>query len=630
VKQPPAAPGGRPLREAARSRGVAPSYIDAWGRRRWTSGETLSAVLAALGEERQPSVEVVVAWDGALPASLPRRLTQPDVVLELETGGEVAPAAPAAEALPPGIHSLVSDPSGAAEVVGRVISAPRRGRPLAAGSWGVFAPTYALSDARRRPRGDLSALEHLGRITADWGGGVVATLPLLALPLTAGAAEAAGAAESPYSPVSRMWWDERVLDLRRLPEVATEAAALPAAIDARSPDAGELLDLGAQRLTEGGGERGAAYRSYLARTPAVTAFGRYRAATGEGGSVARSVYTQWATDTQLGEVAAALARRGCGLLLDLPVGCRPDGFDPLAHPGSFSVGVSIGAPPDRFFVKGQNWGLAPLDPHGERRAGYPVLRASLAHCLRHAKVLRIDHVMSFQRLWWVPEGAAADEGAYVSYPTDELLAVALLEGERAGASLVGEDLGTVTPALRRTLAAHQVAGTDVALFGIESAPTEPLRVRRGSVATVDTHDTATLAGFLEGDDVGLRLRLGLVDAGEATSAAELRRAVRAALERRLLAEGRIAGGGRPGPAEILAALLEELGESEAGLVVATLEDLWCERDPQNVPGTTTEHVNFSRPLARSLEQVENDPTLRAVLERLDRARQRKRSREFGE
>jgi 4-alpha-glucanotransferase len=552
-------------------------------------------VLAALGERPEDTPVVHVAWDGVL---LPAAAGPVD----LEDGGRAG----AGEALPPGFHRLAATGE-------TVVSAPRRVAPFPPASWGVFAPTYALRDRRRLPHGDLTALGALGRLTAELGGSYVATLPLLAKPVPRPGDPPA----SPYSPVSRMWWDEGFLDLQRLPEVAAEAVGVPPGATAHHASAERLLMAGAARVALDRGPRGQRFRSFLERRPDVRAWGVYRAG-GRAGGADRHVYAQWATDEQLGQVAARMGEAGCLLLLDLPVGCRPDGYDPRAFPASFATGASIGAPPDRFFLRGQDWGLAPLHPEGERSAGYPVLRAALAHALRHAGALRIDHVMGLQRLWWIPAGAPPAEGAYVSYPAEELLSVACLEACRAGVPLVGEDLGTVAPALRRLLAAHGIGGTDVAIFSMEDDPARPLSPRRGSMATVDTHDTATLAGWLAADDVAIRLRLGLLDEAGAVAAAERRADEVATLRRRLRADRRLAA--RAPAEEVAGALLEELGASDAGLVVATLEDLWGEREPQNVPGTVDEHANFSRPLARSLEEVSEDLHVRSVLRRLDQAR----------
>ena len=655
---------GRPLDRLAAARGVALSHLDAFDKEVRVSDESLIGVLQALGEDlstpeqageclerleasraarRRPPV--VVAWDGILACELP-----PGARLALEDGAETASLPGPGEPLPAGYHHLVAQDGDTL-----VISAPRRARPLADRSFGLFAPTYALFDGRDTPAGDLTSLERLGRFAGRLGAAYLATLPLLA---DFSATETPSASPSPYSPLTRLFWNEAYLDLERLPELAGEVrTADRPGPPPRLADVAEaaafvrpLLGVAAERLIAGGGPRLARFRAFQAERPGVLGYGTYRAAAEAAGAdrakwpdawnagdvlagrdvpdeaVLAHVYAQWATDEQLGEVAAAVAGAGCRLVLDLPVGSRSDGYDPWAFPSSFagtgaSAGrsASVGAPPDLFFSGGQDWGFRPLHPDGEREAGYPVVRAAFAHLLRHCGALRIDHVMGLQRLWWIPEGASPGDGAYVHYEVEELLAIACVEAARRNASLVGEDLGTVDRALREALAGHGVAGMHVAVFDLEARPGEPLAPRAGSVASVDTHDTATFAGWFDGTDVEDRLELGIVDEVGAAGERARRDEARELLVARLL-EARAIGAPDAPATEVHAALLEELGRSEAALVMVTLEDLWGEHDPQNVPGTTSEHLNFSRRLAVGLGELEGSERLLAPLERLRAAR----------
>ncbi|HTX01502.1 MAG TPA: 4-alpha-glucanotransferase, partial [Acidimicrobiales bacterium] len=236
----------------------------------------------------------------------------------------------------------------------------------------------------------------------------------------------------------------------------------------------------------------------------------------------------------------------------------------------------------------------------------------------------VDHVLGWSRLWWIPAGMPASAGAYVHYHLEELLAVACLESWRHGSRLIGEDLGTVEPALQRALRRHDVAGMRVAVFDLDASPDTPLSPPKTTVAYVDTHDTATFAGFLGGSEIDLRASLGLLGPAAARTARARRAGVRRAIEGRLLGK-RPRRGEQPALA-VLAALLEELGRSEAELVLVNLEDLWAEVDPHNVPGTTTEHANFARRLRRSTEDLACDGELLAVLGRLDAARRDRREK----
>ncbi len=680
----PAGPGD-PLERLAAARGVAVAYEDAFDTRRRVSPETLVAVLRALGEPiehpsdageclarhgREPESlpPVVVAWDGQLPAAFSRRLTGGAggassatatgarvhvraLKLTLEDGSDASEllgdviaggAGAARRTVPYGVHRLVLEDTSVL-----VISSPQRARPLEPHSWGVFAPTYALWDYQRAGSGDLSCLARLGAFAGSLGASYLATLPLLADYATA---DSPGAVASPYSPLSRMWWNEAYLDLARvegvdlssLPSSSQAADGLPGHADIAAAATAVRVGLASlfTRAHPGHGPLRAGYERFLRERPDVTRYGVYRAAARRAGidrsswpsrwragdirigddvdpaDVELHVCAQWLTDSQVEAAAATTRAAGCSLMLDLPVGCQPDGYDPWAFPSSFAGGsagesTSVGAPPDFFFSGGQDWGFRPLDPEGERRAGYPVVRSCLRHLLRHAGALRVDHVLGFQRLWWIPPGASAVDGTYVSYPTDELLALTCLEAWRHDASLIGEDLGTVDPAVRHLMSEHGVAGMSVAVFDLGASP-PLLTPPKGSCAFVDTHDTATFAGWLEGDDIATRLRLGLIDGGAARSERSGRATATRTLARRL--------GAMADCRALHAGVLEELGTSEAGVVIATLEDLWCERDPQNIPGTVGEHVNFARRLAHPLGAIETDTDVIEPLLRLDAAR----------
>jgi 4-alpha-glucanotransferase len=662
------------LHALARLRGVQLSYTDTWGRTQRASSSTLIGVLQALGEpisdaagaagalsahryraasSRAP--KVAVAWDGQLQPvhvrSPPRSAPTASLVLEDGTrtratvsAMRASPAGAmrathgvrAAGPLPPGVHCLELEFAGSQASAVTVISSPSVPSPGGERAWGVVAPTYALIDQRMRARGDLSSLGALTQLVGDLGGRYVATLPLLAAP---GATDDVNSAPSPYSPISRMWWDDSYLDLARLPELSGERGL------ADPSQRRSLLELGVCRLLGGRGARASSYRRYAREHPQLGHYATFRAAIEKAGAdwhrwpsawragtigraevspvaVSRHRYAQWATDEQIAEVAATAAGANCGLMLDLPIGCHANGYDPWAYPRSFASGAAVGAPPDTFFHAGQNWGLPPLDPARQREEGYVVLRGALRHCVRYADALRIDHVMGIRRLWWIPDGMAASEGAYVRYRADELLALAILEASRRGARLVGEDLGTVEPALRRMLRSHGVRGTDVALFDIIDAPSKPLLPRASSVALVDTHDTPTFAGWYDGTEIDDRQRLGLLSRSAAAAERRAGRVARSLLVKRLRDEGRLRAGSRPDAVAVVAVLLEELGESRAAIVLATLEDLWGEHDPQNIPGTTREHANFTRPLAKTIEEVAADQVVHVILARLDASRRR--------
>ncbi|MFW6200544.1 MAG: 1,4-alpha-glucan branching protein GlgB, partial [Gemmatimonadota bacterium] len=345
------------------------------------------------------------------------------------------------------------------------------------------------------------------------------------------------------------------------------------------------------------------------------------------------LYVQWLADRQMRRVRDARGERGPGLYLDLPVGCDPDGFDAWRHRDLFAEGISVGSPPDAFFGEGQDWGFPPLLPAAMERSGFAYTIACLGHHMRFADRLRLDHVMGLHRLFWIPRGMPATEGVYVRYPHEALYAVLCIESHRHRCAIVGEDLGTVPREVRRSMNRHRIDRMYVAQF--EGRPgRDPFlpTPRPRSLATVNTHDTATFTGFWTGIDIQDRVELDLLHPADA----EKERAERAVLRRkwvRFLEEvGEIGGRGsvltdpaetlegesRPGsaapgqpdgidwermPRAVLLGTLRHLARSRASLLLVNLEDLWLEERPQNVPGTGTAHPNFRRKARMNLEEI---------------------------
>ncbi len=640
---------------------------------------TERALLARRAELSARLVEpVVVAWEGE--GTAPLRVApgaEVECSLRLEDGGErgfrrrseeLAPLPPAPEGtalyglplggLPPGYHRLeVRD--GRRRQEARVVSAPRRAWEGEGGRlWGVFLPLYALHTTASWGVGDWSDLEALASWTAELGSGVVGTLPMLAAFLDERPFE-----PGPYAPASRLFWNELYLDPRALPELALSPAAqrflASPELDAQlaASRSSERVDyeraIGLKRrvledLAHGFFARGDAQRAgleeFVRRRPEAETYAAFRAVgdrRGEpwqewperlrDGTLAPADYdaddfryhlwAQWAADRQMAALAAAARRRGPGLYLDLPLGAHPSGFDVWREPHLFAGGAAAGAPPDSFFTLGQDWGFPPGKPEAMREAGHAHFIACLRHHLAHAGILRLDHVMQLERLFWVPRGMPAAEGVYVRYPMEELLAVLCLESHRHRALVAGENLGTVSQETNAAMERHGLHGMYVLQYelapgapGLERTP--PAR----SVASLNTHDMPPFKAFWEGLDVADRRELGLLDDAEAQ--AELARLdeVRRRVEE--FVRNRRGGGAAPDYREVLRGLLEHLAAGPARLVLVNLEDLWEETRPQNVPGTGGERLNWRRKARRSFEQFSADPEVVSILRRLDELRQR--------
>jgi 4-alpha-glucanotransferase len=327
-------------------------------------------------------------------------------------------------------------------------------------------------------------------------------------------------------------------------------------------------------------------------------------------------FLQWIANRQLGQAAAGGRDSGLaiGLYRDLAVGANPHGAEAWADNELVAAGASIGAPPDPLSRSGQNWGLAPLNPLVLRRRGFAPLIAALRANMRHAGVLRIDHVMGLRRLYWVPNGSAATSGAYVAYPFEDLLRLVALESRRQRCAVVGEDLGTVPEGFRETMRAANLLSYRILRFErrddgsfIPPGAYPPL-----AAASAATHDLATIKGFWLGRDIDWRRRLGAYPDKEAemTEADERRRDRRLLLEA-LSREGLLArdrfGAYLPDDGEPVydpalgEAIVVYLARSRARLMLVQIEDIADEAEQANLPGTTDSHPNWRRRIGAPLD-----------------------------
>ena len=331
-------------------------------------------------------------------------------------------------------------------------------------------------------------------------------------------------------------------------------------------------------------------------------------------------YLQWQAETQLAAAAdhARSLELGVGLYQDLAVSIDRGGAEAWANQDLYVVAASIGAPPDAYNLKGQNWGLPPLNPERLRAAAYAPFVAMLRANMRHAGALRIDHAMGLARLYWVPPSGAAADGAYVSYPLDDLLGIVALESVRNCCMVIGEDLGTVPPELRTALAARGVLSYRVLPFERDAnggfAPPDAYPAEALVAAT--THDLPTIAGFWDGRDLAVRRSLGLLPDEGARQAALIERAQdRARLLLALERERLLPPGATADPASIPAATPElaravhaYLARTPSRILVVQLEDLLGVHDPVNLPGTSeAEQPNWRRKLPVALERFGDDP-----------------------
>jgi 4-alpha-glucanotransferase len=527
--------------------------------------------------------------------------------------------------------------------------------------WGVTAQVYGLRSARNWGMGDLGDLKMLCRAAGVAGATTVGINPLHAL----FASEPRHT--SPYSPSSRTMLDYLYIDPTAVPgftpDMASENALAPlratdlvdhAAVAALKRPVLEALyrrlgnseNADFREFRKHGGRALAAFATFEAlheklngerglfswhdwppelRDPNSTAVAKF--AKQHRDRVGFFEFLQWQADAQLGAAAAAGSQAGLalGLYRDLAVGVNPQGAEAWAEQGLVVPGMGIGAPPDALSRAGQDWGLAPLSPLELRQAGFQPFIAALRASMRHAGVLRIDHVMSLQRLYWVPRGQSAVAGAYVTYPFAELLRLVALESHRQHCAVVGEDLGTVPPGFRETMQQANLLSYRVVMFERHWAGgfTAPRDYPALAAASAATHDLPTLKGFWLGRDIAWRQKLGLYPSPDAEMA-EIndRKRDRWQLLEALAGEGLIArerfGEFLPDAdqpvysAALGEAILAFLARSRARLMLVQFEDVAGEEEQANLPGTSDAHPNWRRRLTAQLEDLLAGPELQRI------------------
>ncbi|MDR3415319.1 MAG: 4-alpha-glucanotransferase [Nevskia sp.] len=338
------------------------------------------------------------------------------------------------------------------------------------------------------------------------------------------------------------------------------------------------------------------------------------------------MFLQWQAACGLRDAQAAARQGGMaiGIVGDLAVGADGGGSHGWSRQHDLLGGISVGAPPDLINSVGQNWGLTAFSPQGMTHHGYAPFIEMIRASLRHCGGLRIDHVLGMQRMWLVPEGVKATEGAYLRYPMEDLLRLIALESRRHRAVIIGEDLGTVPEGFRPRLSAAGILGLRVLWFerewGLYSAPG---RWQRDAVAMTTTHDLPTVAGWWRGRDIDWRTRLGLLGPGRTEkSEREERGRDRVALWNAFLYDG-VAQGAVPPPEQgeaVADAAVAYVARTASQLALVPVEDLLGLVEQPNLPGTIDEHPNWRRRLPCEVEEVGEKGAARMALLEKERPR----------
>jgi 4-alpha-glucanotransferase len=587
----------------AQAAGVSVSYLDYRKKRVQVADETLTAILEALGEPPETD-DSVIAHD-VIGTALPRR--------------------PAER------------------------------------TWGLTVQLYSVRSRQSWGHGDLRDLADLATWSArELGAGFILINPLHA------AEPASPLSNSPYLPMTRRYVSPLYLRIEDVPEYQRlsraqrqHAAELAGPLRAASRTS-ELIDRDAvwaakrqvlEMVFAAGmaAEREAEYLAYASREgnaladwaawcalaeihgadwrrwPAELSDPRRAANVTSARPVAERAafhgWLQWLADEQLAEAqrVALAAGMSVGVITDLAVGVHPGGADTWANQGLLVRGMSVGAPPDGFNQRGQDWTQPPLHPYQLARTNGQPFAELLRAAFNHAGGLRVDHVMGLMRLWWIPDGMPPDRGAYVSYDHRLMVGTLAAEAASAGAVAIGEDLGTIDPWIRRYLESQHILGTEMAWFARQrdGSPLPPGRWRRWCMATVGTHDVPPVAGFVAGDQVTVRARLGLLRNPEGEHYA-----LELALARWrdvLAAEGLLSPGAAPSAHEMTMAMYRYLAHTPSVLVGVALADAVGDRRTQNIPGTSDEYPNWRIPLCNGdgeavlLEDLPETPLVTAVV-----------------
>jgi len=595
--------------------GVVNEYVDNGGHLRVTLPETRQALHAAMGESPSQLLDgnawppVIVVRTGQSP-HVP---AASELTLEDGTTRPIRGSLP--NDLPLGYHEL------------RAIEGDGQTRVIVCPHaclldpemriWGWSAQLYAARSKRSWGIGDMADLRRLARWSKQLGAET-----LMVNPLTASAPFPVHEA-SPYYPTTRRFRNPLYLCVEEVPGAAESgldwtdlAAAGQRLNEDRRIDRKQVFELKIPALTkiwhrfretqnaafeDYCREQGDALRQYATYCVLAEQFGgdwrqwdseyerhdgaAVRKFAGERGERVRfHQWLQWLLDVQFARAADEIP-----IVQDLPIGFDPSGADAWVWQDLVASGVSVGAPPDQFNIEGQNWQLSPLIPHRLRAAGYQPFIETVRASVRHAGGLLIDHVMGLHRLFWIPPGAHASQGAYVRCPFDDLLGILALESHRAGAWMAGEDLGTVPDEVRHGVEHHRMLSYRLLMFEDGSPADFPVQ----ALAALSTHDLPTATGLWSGADVAACRERGIPTDEAGWGAIRRRWADATGLAHDAPVE------------EVIERIYAYLAQAPSAVMVASLNDALAVEERPNMPGTVSEWPNWSIGLPRSIEYLES-------------------------
>lgn len=538
-------------------------------------------------------------------------------------------------------------------------------------TWGIAVNLYSISSARNWGIGDFTDLREIANLTAYLGGGYVGINPLHAIPNTK------PFGTSPYSPVSRLYRNFIYLDIDDIPDVKESDDAMSIVQSAKfnreveELREGEFIDyervatLKEQALKPAfesfyekhyrrNTGRAREFRRYLSENDYdLNMFASYMALSDffgvqqwhnwpdeyhdpsgkEVGKFKKThkkemlfyKYIQWLIEGQLRKIAVLCKERRMpvGIYHDLAVGSAGGGSDIWSHQGLFAI-ADTGAPPDDFSPDGQNWGFPPMIPEKLEDAGYELFVKTVRSNMKYGGVLRIDHAFGLFRLFWIPSGMSPRDGAYVLYPSEDLIRIIALESMRNKVVIIAEDLGTSGENVRETLRKFNMLSYRLLYFERnypDPGFLPPEKYPEMALCAVTTHDLPTIYGYWEGRDITIRRELGKYPDEDMWRRQSKERERDKLLLIKALKSQDILPCGSPEheqfrhmTPDICAAIYRYLAKTPCKMVLVSLDDVIGALDQQNMPGTIDSHPNWIRKTALLLEDIDGDKRFSALAE----------------
>ena len=632
--------------------GLDTEYVDAFGQLRRASDAPLLRLVQALEPgSAAPPIRETLVWRENRTEALAIAGFPDEFKWSLKSGASFLTGGSSSAgrlSIPPetplGIYHVTVSAGACQANVNLIVAPPTvcQLHPAAARVWLLAVQLYAVRSHRNWGHGDFTDLKNLVQIAGEAGAAGIGLNPLHTL------FDDRPEQASPYAPNSRLFLNPLYIDPEAIPEFPGLGAS-GLSIDLDSLRAGDFVDYtavaeakrAALKLAYAGflahattkrraefrkfcRARGEALARFAAfevlrrrfkvvwwewppewRVPGKKAIAALRREAGE--EMGYYEFVQWEADRQLAACSAEAERVGLpiGLYIDLAVGVEPGGADAWSDQASIIPQVEVGAPPDALNTAGQAWGVAAFNPRGLAQSGFASFCDLLGAAMRHAGAIRLDHVLGLNRLFLIPFGWAAQDGAYLRYPLQALLAVTALMSVRHRCVVIGEDLGTVPDELRGVLADWGVWSYLVMMFerregGVFKRPEE---YRRNALATFGTHDLATYAGWASGYDLAVKRGVGL-DPGE-TDAERVR-------ARWMLGEALARADVCRDRAATFTDIVRFLARSPSRTLAVGIEDVLRLLDQPNIPGTTNEHPNWQRRLTVALEDLAAHESFRAA------------------